>query len=80
MVHSYRLRDWRPVLASYPFHSSGYPNLVGGCVRAIIVAALANTVAVPGGQPIGLLFELIMGTKAGGFGIVSIFLDVTHRF
>ena len=26
---------------------------------------------VPGGQPIGLLFELIMGSKGGGFGIVS---------
>ncbi|KAF8800418.1 amino acid transporter [Phlegmacium glaucopus] len=25
--------------------------------------------AVPGGQPIGVLFELIMGSKGGGFGI-----------
>jgi hypothetical protein len=26
---------------------------------------------VPGGQPIGVLFELIMGSKSGGFGMVS---------
>ncbi|KAJ7582515.1 amino acid transporter [Mycena floridula] len=31
---------------------------------------IATLLAVSGGQPIGVMFELIMGSKAGGFGIV----------
>ncbi|KIM37903.1 hypothetical protein M413DRAFT_421183 [Hebeloma cylindrosporum] len=30
---------------------------------------IPTLLAVPGGQPIGLLFELIMGSKGGGFGM-----------
>ncbi|KAF8154304.1 amino acid transporter [Crassisporium funariophilum] len=30
---------------------------------------IPTLLAVPGGQPIGVLFELIMGSKGGGFGI-----------
>ena len=37
------------------------------CLRFIIYI-------VPGGQPIGVLFELIMGSRGGGFGMVSRFV------
>ncbi|KAF8970649.1 amino acid transporter [Flammula alnicola] len=30
---------------------------------------IATLLSVPGGQPIGVLFELIMGSKGGGFGM-----------
>ncbi|KAG6827391.1 hypothetical protein H0H92_011964 [Tricholoma furcatifolium] len=32
------------------------------------VATLLN---VPGGQPVGVMFTLIMGSKAGGFGMAK---------
>ncbi|KAF5380322.1 hypothetical protein D9757_007968 [Collybiopsis confluens] len=33
---------------------------------------IATLLAVPGGQPLGVMFEMIMGSKGGGFGIVSL--------
>ncbi|KAG6887402.1 hypothetical protein C0992_012403 [Termitomyces sp. T32_za158] len=32
---------------------------------------IPTLLAVPGGQPTGPMFTLIMGSKAGGFGLVS---------
>jgi len=37
---------------------------------------VSTLLAVPGGQPIGVLFELIMGSKGGGFGMWLIVFGV----
>ncbi|CAK5270488.1 unnamed protein product [Mycena citricolor] len=36
---------------------------------------IATLISVSSGQPIGLLFELIMGSKGGGFGLVRWFIS-----
>uniref|UniRef100_A0A8H8CJW4 Amino acid transporter n=1 Tax=Psilocybe cubensis TaxID=181762 RepID=A0A8H8CJW4_PSICU len=37
---------------------------------------VATLLAVPGGQPIGVLFQLIMGSKGGGFGMWLIIFGI----
>ncbi|TFK36093.1 amino acid transporter [Crucibulum laeve] len=37
---------------------------------------IATLLAVPGGQPIGVMFEMIMGSKGGGFGIWFIIFGI----
>ncbi|PPQ80337.1 hypothetical protein CVT25_003620 [Psilocybe cyanescens] len=37
---------------------------------------IATLLAVPGGQPIGVLFQLIMGSKGGGFGMWLIIFGI----
>jgi len=44
------------------------------------ILATYSTRTVTSGQPIGVLFELIMGSKGGGFGMVPNFLWLSPRF
>lgn len=37
---------------------------------------IATLLAVPSGQPIGLILELVMGSKGGGFGLLFIIIGV----
>lgn len=45
--------------------------LTGEPPSTCLTAVVKGSVTVPGGQPIGVMFELIMGSKGGGFGIVT---------
>lgn len=59
-----------------------YSVPIGAIVGLIFLLPITFTLpdttvllAVASGQPIGVMFEMIMGSKGGGFGIVSAFLE-----
>jgi hypothetical protein len=57
-----------PILFTLP----DIPTLLAGELTVEVILSLCSkNVIVPGGQPIGILFELIMGSKSGGFGMVK---------